>query len=92
MKKSNFFSIYLLLVCVFGIFIWLCKEKEEEIFDVVVEEERFYDISFNEEVNMVLVNSFIDVIIINKLDVLKSLVIDDYMFCGFFVKDFVNVD
>ncbi len=92
MKKSNSLSIYLLLVCVLGISIWSCKEKEEETPDVVVEEARLYDISPNEEANMALVNSFIDAIITNKPDALKSLVTDDYMFRGPSAKDSVNVD
>ncbi|MBW2937668.1 nuclear transport factor 2 family protein [Aureisphaera sp. CAU 1614] len=91
MKKSKSLSIYLLVLCTVCLSVWSCKEKEE-VTPEVVEKARLYDISPNEEANIALVGNFIDALITNKSDALRSMVTAEYMMRGPSAKDSVNID
>jgi len=90
MKKINSLSIYLLLLCTLCLSVWSCKEKE--VTEAPEVAPRLYDISPNEEANMQLATNFIDAIISNKQDQIRSMVAADFMFYGPASKDSVNID
>lgn len=93
MKKINSLPILLVFLCAICICTFSCKETEtKEEASVVEEETRPYDISPNEEANIKLVSEFIDALISNKQDKVKSLVTGDFMDYGPSIKDSMNID
>ena len=79
-------------MCAICVSTFSCKEAETKEETPVVEETRLYDISPNEEANIKLVSEFIDALITNKPDKVKSLVSDKFMDYGPSAKDSMNID
>ncbi|MBV1923489.1 MAG: nuclear transport factor 2 family protein [Flavobacteriaceae bacterium] len=93
MKKINSLSIFVTLACVICLTTFSCKDAEtKEEAPAVEEKARAYDISSNEDANIKLVSEFIDALITNKQDKVRSLVTDDFMDYGPSQKDSMNID
>lgn len=93
MKKNNSLPIFVALACVICLATFSCKEAEtKEEAPLAEEKVRPYDISANEDANIKLVSEFIDALITNKQDKIRSLVTDDFMDYGPSQKDSMNID